>query len=371
MKTKRMLAVLMSAVMVLGLAACGSKDSGSANADAEVQADADGAEGGETEPAAQPAENANSDLKIAWYAPAPHPYFDDVKKGVEKFQEDQGIEVVVQIGPDWTQASENEKVEALVAQGVNALSIYPCDASGANGLYEEIYENKSVNVINFGTDTNKPTTAKFAVATDVKQAAYDAAEALIKMMGEEGKILNVLEVLEDPNTALRKEGVEECVAKYPNVEIIQEIAGIKNQEEAVSKIESALAANNGQIDGIICTGMVTSVGMAQVLNDYYSQNASAEHIFTIGIDTEDAIMQGIRDGVIDATVAQNTMGHGYIPMMLLKYMGEGYTVKDGVYFVDSGNQIVTKENIETYQEDLDKVTEDILSKLTSDYLEKK
>ena len=41
-----------------------------------------------------------------------------------------------------------------------------------------------VNVINFGTDTAKPTTASFAVGTDVKQAAMDATEALIEMMAE-------------------------------------------------------------------------------------------------------------------------------------------------------------------------------------------
>ena len=311
-----------------------------------------------------------ADSKIAWYAPAPHPYFDEVKKGVEKFQEEQDTEVIIQIGPDWTQASENEKVEALVAQGITGLSIYPCDASGANGLYEEINEKMGVNVINFGTDTEKPTAASFAVATDVKQAAMDATEAVIEMMGGKGKILNVLEVLEDPNTALRKEGVEEVVAKYPDVEIVQEIAGIKTQEEAVSKIESALSANMGEINGIICTGMVSSVGMTQTLNDYYAKQPDAEHIYAIGIDTDSGVMKGIEEGVIDATIAQNSAGHGYISCMALKLMDEGYKVKDGQYFVDSGTVLVTKDNMDGYVEELDKVTEEILEKLPTEYLTK-
>lgn len=311
-----------------------------------------------------------ADSKIAWYAPAPHPYFDEVKKGVEKFQEEQDTEVIIQIGPDWTQASENEKVEALVAQGITGLSIYPCDASGANGLYEEINEKMGVNVINFGTDTEKPTAASFAVATDVKQAAMDATEAVIEMMGGKGKILNVLEVLEDPNTALRKEGVEEVVAKYPDVEIIQEIAGIKTQEEAVSKIESALSANMGEINGIICTGMVSSVGMTQTLNDYYAKQSDAEHIYAIGIDTDSGVMKGIEEGVVDATIAQNSAGHGYISCMALKLMDEGYKVKDDQYFVDSGTVLVTKDNMDTYSEELDKVTEEILEKLPTEYLTK-
>lgn len=370
MKGKRFLALVMCGVMLAGMAGCGKEkaaEQAAAETPAESETPAEGTEEPETE---EPKAEASGDTKIAWYAPAPHPYFDEVKVGVEKFIEEQDTEVIIQIGPDWTQASENEKVEALVAQGVNALSIYPCDASGANGLYEEISEKMGVNVINFGTDTAKPTTASFAVATDVKQAAFDATEALIKMMGEKGTILNVLEVLEDPNTALRKEGVEEAVAQYPDVSIIQEIAGIKTQEEAVSKIESALTANLGKIDGIICTGQVTSVGMTQTLSDYYSKQGADKHIYAIGIDTDAGVINAIEDGTIDATIAQNPIGHGYISCMLLKYMGEGYKVKEGQYFINAGNTLVTKDNLTTYEADLEKVTQGILDSLTTEYLTK-
>lgn len=361
---KKVLAGLLCVAMVGSMAACGTPkapaESAAANASGETAAAGADAE----------APKGDSKSKIAWYAPAPHPYFDEVKKGVEKFIEEEGTDVIIQIGPDWTQASENEKVEALAAQGITALSIYPCDASGANGLYDELSSKMGIDIINFGTDTEKPTTASFAVATDVKQAAYDATEAIIKMMGEKGNILNVLEVLEDPNTTLRKQGVEEAVAKYPDVKIIQEIAAIKTQEDAVSKIETALSANIGNIDGIVCTGLVTSVGMTQTLGDYYEKQGTDKHIYTVGIDTDSGVMKGIEDGIVDATIAQNPLGHGYISCKILKYMGEGYKVKDGQYFINAGNVVVTKDNMSTYEQDLEKVTEDILSKLTTDYLVK-
>ena len=68
----------------------------------------------------------------------PHPYFEHVKKGVEAFEKDIGITVEKQIGPDWKQDSQNQRMEALAAKGFNAFSVYPADASGANGLYEEL-----------------------------------------------------------------------------------------------------------------------------------------------------------------------------------------------------------------------------------------
>jgi len=361
MKRKAM-AILLSLIMAVGMAGCSN---GSSSEDTETSTETAAETTAETTP-----EDADSDTVIAWYAPAPHSYFDEVKTGVEQFMEDTGMEVIVQIGADWTQASENEKVEALIAQGVNAIAIYPCDASGANGLYEEITEKMGVNVVNFGTDTDDPTTASFAVATDVKQAAYDATVALIEMMGEEGSILNVLEVLEDPNTALRKEGVEEAAANYPNVEIIQEIAGIQTQEEAVSKIESALSANAGKIDGMICTGMEATVGMSQILSDYYEKQGDEKHIYAVGIDTDSGVMNAIEEGIIDATIAQNSTGHGYISCMLLKYLGEDYQVKEDAYFIDSGNVLVTIDNMDSYEQNLEEVTQDILGRLTTDYLEK-
>ena len=55
--------------------------------------------------------------KLAWYASAVHPYFDAVQKGVIAFEADTGIEVHQQIGPDWTQDSKTQNLEALAAKG--------------------------------------------------------------------------------------------------------------------------------------------------------------------------------------------------------------------------------------------------------------
>lgn len=362
---KKILAVLLAVLMaVLVFAGCASAPPAESSNSQESAPQESKAADAPKEPAGE------SGLKMAFVFPAPHPFCDTVWKGVEKFEEETGIEVIQQIGSDWTQATQNEQAEALAAQGVNAITIYPADASGANSLYEELTEH-GIKITNFGTSTIEPTPASFAVATDVKQAAYDATEYVIKQMGEKGNILNVLEVLTDPNTVLRKEGVEECVAKYPDVKIIQEVAGITTAEEAVTKIQDALSANAGQVDGIVNTGFTTTVGTAQVLSDYYQKEGKDHHIWAVGIDTDDVTMQAIEDGTLDATLSQNPVGMGYITCMLLKNMiEEGYKPADGQYFINAGSMIVTKDNLDTYQAEIDKMTEELAGKLTTEYLTK-
>ena len=309
------------------------------------------------------------DFKVVWYAPAPHPYFDDVRKGVDAFEKDFKVTVEKQIGPDWKQDSQNQRMEALAAQGFTSFAVYPADAAGANGLYEELTK-KGIKIVNFGSSTAQPTTASFAVATDVKAAAMAATEKIIAAMGDKGNIINVLEVLEDPNTVLRKQGVEEVVAKHPNVKIIQEVSGMKTQEEAVQKVNDALAANADKVDGILATGYTPSVAIAQVLSEYKSKGGTRA-IHAVGIDTDPLVIQAIKDGVMDGTIVQNPYGHSYLSLLLLLAMANGYTPKADTYFVNAGFAFATKDNLTTYSQDVIKVTEQIKNELLTKYLEKK
>ncbi len=289
-----------------------------------------------------------ADYQIAWYAPMVHPYFDAVKKGVEAFEKDTGIEVLKQIGQEWTQDNQNQNVEALAAKGYNAFSIYPVDASATNGLYEELTD-RGMYVVNFALHCSADHRI-FAVATDVKDAAMVATEKLIDLMGGKGNILNVLEVVEDANTLLRKEGIEEVVAKYPDVHIIQEVAGIKTVEEGTEKIQNAIAARINEIDGVVCTGYVITVAATTILKELH--DSGGKHIHFVGIDDDPPVLDAICTGQIDATISQNPYGHGYITCTLLKYLLDGWKPKEDVYFVNAGIAIVTKENVDTYFDDI-------------------
>jgi ribose transport system substrate-binding protein len=304
--------------------------------------------------------------KFVWYIPAPHPYFDTVKVGVEAFAKEYKIDVKEQVGPDWNMDSENTGVLALAAEGYTYFSIYPSDASAANGLYDEVVK-KGGRVVNFGASTFEPTPASFAVRTDVKDAAKVAAEYLIGKMGKKGTLVDVLEVLEDPNTKLRKEGIEEVAAKYPGVKIV-EVAGIKSEQEAVEKIEGAIAGAGGWVNGIICTGYVPTVALSKILTDYEAKNK--KHIEGVGIDTDPVTMKAIEDGILDGTISQNPYGHGYLSLLALKYMSEGWKPRPGAYNVNAGIVMVTKANLKTYNNDLTKVTNTIKADMTKKYLTK-
>ena len=310
--------------------------------------------------------HTGNEKKIVWYGAMVHPYIAEVEKGVVGYERDTGTVIKRQIGQELTQDNENANVEALAAQGYKGFSIFPADASAANGLYEELVQNGG-HVVSYGAPTVLPTPASFCVATDVKKAAMEATEALIGFMGGEGNILNVLELIEDPNTILRKEGVEAAVAKYPQVRIIQTIAGMESVETSTVKIQDAFAAKVKEIDGVICTGYTSTVAAAMILGEW-NQTPGNKRIRFVGIDTDQVVLDAIRSGAVDATMSQNPYGHGYITCALLSHMLDGWRSNPEYYFVDSGTILVTKDKVDTFQDDIMAVTQRIMGELQSTYL---
>jgi ribose transport system substrate-binding protein len=303
---------------------------------------------------------------IVWYGMMPHPYKTEVRSGVERFERETGVKALKVVGQQWTQDNENVNVEALSTRGHKAFSIYPGDPAGANALFGQL-KSRGQLVVAYGAEPGLPTPVPFTVATDIKAAAMTAAEKLIELMGGKGRILNVLELVTDINTKKRDDGIKEVVAAHPGVEIIQTISDMTQVSEATVKIQSALAARMDEIDGIITTGYNPTIAAASVLTEWH-KDPKHRRIRFIGIDTGETVLQAIRDGAIDATVAQNPPGHGYISCLLLKYLLDGWTPLREYQFINAGIVIVTKNNVDAYVADVRKITDGIAADLKTKYL---
>jgi ribose transport system substrate-binding protein len=304
---------------------------------------------------------------ICWYGMMPHPYKTEVRSGVERFEQEAGVRVAKVVGQQWSQVNEDVNVEALSTKGYKAFSIYPGDPAGANALFAQLKARGQL-VVAYGAEPDLPTPVPFTVATDIKAAAMTAAEKLIAFMGGQGRILNVLEMVTDINTKKRDEGIKEVVARHPRVTIVQTISDMTQVSEAVTKIQSALAARMDEIDGIITTGYNPTIAAASVLTEWH-KDPKHKRIRFIGIDTGPTVLQAIRDGAIDATIAQNPPGHGYISCLLLKLLLDGWTPKADYQFINAGIVIVTRDNIDTYAAEVRKITDGIAGDVRTKYLQ--
>ena len=304
---------------------------------------------------------------IILYEPLPHPYCTAVGKGGEAFAKDSGVSVRVVVGQESTQANVNTNIESMYTLGHRAFSFYPVDPAGSKGLFSRLKQGGR-HAVAYGAQPEVGTETPFAVATDTRSAARAATRKLIALMGGQGRILDVLESLTDANTPIRKAAIEEVVAEFPGVSIIQTVGDVTTEQKAREKIESALVARGGEIDGIICTGYTTTVAAAMLLSEH-NNKPGAKRIRFVGLDTDERVLAAIRDGSIDATIAQNPFGHGYISCAILDLLLKGWTPLKPYQFVDSGSVAVDRSNVDNFQPGIEQLTRNIVAELKTKYLQ--
>ena len=313
--------------------------------------------------------SAEEEYKLCCYWPAPDTFFDSyVKKGFEAFADEYGRPVEWMVGTDWTQDIENQSVEALAAKGYNLFFIFAADTTAANALYRELYDN-GCQVVSYAGVVDDPQESALTYASNVYQMGYDSTKLLIEYMGGKGKLIDVLENLNDVNTKKRQQGVEDAVAEYPDVEIIQTIGDIATVDEGFEKISDVIAANP-DADAIITTGGTASIALANALSDYYGSNPGAKHIFAGTVDQSPEVMDAIKAGYLDHTLAQNGYGMGYLSALTLCYLQDGWKPAEWGKHIDSGSLKITTENVDTWEEGIAQLTQDIKAKLETEILVK-
>ncbi len=310
-----------------------------------------------------------SEYKICVYWPAPDTYFEEnIQPGYQQIEKEYGVTIDYAIGTEWTQDIENQIVEAKAAEGYNLFLIYGADTSGANALYKELAE-ADCKVINYGGEVDDPQESAATICGDVYDYSYEATKKMIDEMGGKGSIINVLENLGDVNTLARQKGVEAAVAESDGVTICQTIGDITTEDEGYEKVANALAANPNAT-GIIATGGTASRGMTNALKDYYASNGDAKHLYAVATDPSEEVLGGLEDGTLDVGVAQNGYGQGYLGSLSLLYMAEGWTIKDWGVHIVTGYVFITKDNIDTYDKEIEELSVKIAADLETTYLNK-
>lgn len=384
-KGKKFLALLLVGIMTFGITACSSENAGEPEKENVDTAAAEVAEDVQEEPEeekkdavvnvdteAAAAGNSYimqkdpSEYKIFCYWPAPDTFFDSYcLEGIKAFEEQYGAEVEWMVGTDWTQDIENQSVEAMAASGYNLFMILSADSSGANSLYRELRDN-GCHVINYCNKVDDPAQCEAMYSSDNSVNAYASAKELCELMGGEGKIIHVLENLNDVNTKIRQEAVEKAVAEYPGITICQTVADITTVDEGYEKVTDAIASNP-DATGMICCAGTASKGVANALADYYGSNPDAEHIYCATMDQAEEVLAGIKAGQIDYTVAQNGWAMGYVSALSLCMLEDGWVPVNDGQFIDTGYIFIDKDNVDTWQSDIEKAAAELISSLETEW----
>jgi ribose transport system substrate-binding protein len=219
--------------------------------------------------------------------------------GARAAAEELGVNYSVQ-GPNEFDPEEQIPIlDAVVAQQPDAILIAPTDRTALIGPLQTA-QDAGITVVLVDTIVDDPNIGVSRIATDNTEGGRVAGEALLELIGGEGKVfVNTTE----PGVSTveeRQAGFEEVIEGQSGIEYL----GVEyNQDDPTrsAQITSAVLAEHPDLAGIFATNLFSAEGAATALRDA----GRLGEVKIVGFDASPGQVDQLEEGLVQALVAQN------------------------------------------------------------------
>mgnify|MGYP003575605686 CR=1 FL=1 len=267
------------------------------------------------------------------------PVFNYAKIGADRAAAEFGdVEVLWNAPASADQLKQKEILESYITQKVDGIAI-----SSLNGdfLRETIDRAVDSGIPVITWDSDAPTSKRIAFyGVDDLASGRILGEEAIKLINGKGKVA-LITSMGAANLENRHKGVREALAKAPGIEIV-ETYDIK--EDAIRCAEIIAAGGRRYPD----LAAWVSVGGWPVFTRNALTSVDPSKTKVISFDTVSPALDLLREGKVQVLLGQKYFGWGSESVRLLRDIKQGKRPPTAI--IDSGVDIVTKENVDAYEQ---------------------
>lgn len=239
-------------------------------------------------------------------------------------------------------AKQLTQVETFIGKGVDAIIINPCDSVQGAAAVDAAAE-AGIPIITVNTTTESSNNAAHVGSDDVESGRMQLEE-IIRVLGGSGKVAYVDAALGHSAQVGRSQGYTEVLEENPDIELVVHDTGNWSGDESMRLVENWIQAGY-EFDAVLCMADCQLIGVVTAI-----QNAGLEgKVLLTGMDCDPAIMNLIKEGVVQSSIWQDGIGQGEWALRLAIDAGNGKEISDHMI----PYEICNTENIDEYMKKAD------------------
>ena len=209
---------------------------------------------------------------------------------------------------DAQQQQENQikAVRSFIAQQVDVIGIAPVVESGWETVFQEA---KDAGIPIIFVDRKAAVSDDLYttfIGSDFVLEGYNACLEMSKLLGGEGKIIELQGTTGADPAIERKEGFEDCIAKEaPGLEILDSQTGDFTRAKGKEVMEAFLKAEGDRIDAVYAHNDDMALGAIQAIEE--AGRKPGEDIIVVSIDGVRAAFEAMIEGKLNCTVECNPL----------------------------------------------------------------
>lgn len=287
------------------------------------------------------------------------PYWKLMASGAREAARDLDAEVQLMMPEgDDDLSRQTQLLSSLKCDGIDGVAISPLDAEKQTRLINGLCD--SVVVVTVDSDAPLSNRTSYIGANNFAAGAQ-CGEAVIEAMSDGGKLVVCLANLTKDNMLERKRGMEEKLTRNQpgegdepraSYEIVDWLVDNGDRDKARQQLIEFLEEH----DDIDCVVGLNAFHGGEMLAAV--EQAGSEDMKIVAFDTEDVTLEGVENGKIFATVAQDPYQYGSASVRQLAYLcrhNEDGRPPLGVQStLTIGTKVLRQQDIEQFRKTFDK-----------------
>ncbi|HBI06602.1 MAG TPA: rhizopine-binding protein [Erwinia persicina] len=237
---------------------------------------------------------------------------------------------------------QTDQVQAFISAGVDAIIVDPVNSAGTPAMTKLVSQAKIplVYVNRTPGDKTLPPGVVF-VGSDEKQSGTLQMEALARLANYQGNVGVMIGNLSDAGALQRTRDVEQVVAKYPKMKVVQKQTANYSRSEGMDLMLSWIT-NGEAIDIVAANNDEMAIGAIMALDQSGKKKGS---VLVGGIDATPDGLKAMASGKMQVTVFQDAVGQGKASVAVAQRMIKGDKV-EAYYWIPF--ELVTPQNMKQY-----------------------
>ena len=252
---------------------------------------------------------------------------------------DTTIEVVFMDGK-YDAGRQLQQAENLMAQNVAALILMAVDSVAAQPILKSAQQAGIPVVLVNRRITSQNPVAAYVGSNDVLAGRIEMT-AVAQALGGKGRIVILEGTYGHEPQIQRKQGYDEVLRQYPNIETVASNTGKWYRNEAMAVMENWLQANLN-INAVVAQNDEMALGALKAIEDAGLMG----QIVIAGIDATPEALEYVKEGKLNITVFQDAKKQGRTAVQVARDVALAKTPKEE-YLIPF--ELVTLENVDTYE----------------------
>jgi len=272
-------------------------------------------------------------------------YFYDHKMGMEMAGKALGVRTEYAGPADYDMAAMVTVLEQAIARRPDGIVVVGFEPS----LSAIVDKAAAAGIPVVTVDADLPGSKRIAfVGTGNRRAGFEGGTKLAALLGGKGKVALMTKPGQS-NLEERVQGYRDALAAHPGIEIVQ-VADTQSDPTIAAQAAAALLQNHPDLAGIACVEAAGGNGAATAVKEA----GRAGRVRIVAMDRGNDVLEFIQEGVISATVVQQTALMPFYAVQILYNLtnhpipitsdnaaagltGAPRVVDTGVVIVDRGN----------------------------------